>query len=159
MDRETPFSWCMSLLVGGCEGAYMAWKTEPSENVRTASPARGPSDLGGLRVLVVEDSWHVGTGLRVLLETWGATVDGPVATTADAMRLVSERTPDVAIVDIDLRDGERSYVLIDRLQDRGIRIVVLTGYADVSLQKGKTAVVLQKPARDEVLIASLRKRQ
>jgi ActR/RegA family two-component response regulator len=75
------------------------------------------------------------------------------------MRLVSERTPDVAIVDIDLRDGERSYVLIDRLQDRGIRIVVLTGYADVSLQKGKTAVVLQKPARDEVLIASLRKRQ
>ena len=95
----------------------------------------------------------------MLLEARGATVDGPVATIADAMRLVSERTPDVAIVDINLRDGELSYELIDRLQDRGIRIVVLTGYADVSLQKGKTAVVLQKPARDEVLIASLRKRQ
>jgi CheY-like chemotaxis protein len=134
----------------------MAWKTE---NVRTASPARGPSDLGGLRVLVVEDSWDISTGLRVLLEAWGATVDGPAATTADAMRLVSERTPDAAIVDINLRDGERCYELIDRLQDRGIRIVVLTGYADVSLQKGKAAVVLQKPARDEVLIASLRKRQ
>jgi CheY-like chemotaxis protein len=134
----------------------MAWKTE---NVRTASPARGPSDLGGLRVLVVEDSWDISTGLTVLLEAWGATVDGPAATTADAMRLVSERTPDAAIVDINLRDGERCYELIDRLQDRGIRIVVLTGYADVSLQKGKAAVVLQKPARDEVLIASLRKRQ
>jgi len=72
------------------------------------------------------------------------------------MRLVSESTPDVAIVDINLRDGELSYELIDWLQDRGIRIVVLTGYADVSLQEGKVAVILQKPARDEVLIASLR---
>ena len=57
------------------------------------------------------------------------------------------------------RDGELSYELIDRLQDRGIRIVVLTGYANVALQNGKAAVVLQKPAREEVLIASLRKRQ
>jgi ActR/RegA family two-component response regulator len=95
----------------------------------------------------------------MLLEAWGATVDGPVATTSDAMRLVSENIPDAAIVDINLRDGERSYELIDRLQDRGIRIVVLTGYADVSLPKGREAVVLQKPAREEVLIASLRKRE
>jgi FixJ family two-component response regulator len=72
------------------------------------------------------------------------------------MRLVSESTPDVAIVDINLRDGELSYGLIDRLLERGIRIVVLTGYADVSIQEGKAAVILQKPARDEVLIASLR---
>lgn len=129
------------------------------QNNRDTSPARSDSDLEGLRVLVVEDSWHVSTGLRMLLEAWGATVDGPVATTADAMRLVTENIPDVAIVDINLRDGERSYELIDRLQDRGIRIVVLTGYADVPLQKGKAAVVLQKPAREEVLIASLRKRE
>jgi ActR/RegA family two-component response regulator len=72
------------------------------------------------------------------------------------MRLVSESAPDAAIVDINLRDGELSYELIDWLQDRGIRIVVLTGYSDVSLQEGKVAVILQKPARDEVLIASLR---
>jgi ActR/RegA family two-component response regulator len=80
-----------------------------------------------------------------------------VATTADAMRLVSESAPDAAIVDINLRDGELSYELIDWLQDRGIRIVVLTGYSDIALQEGKVAVILQKPVRDEVLIASLRK--
>jgi CheY-like chemotaxis protein len=126
------------------------------QNIRSSSPARSPCDLNGLRVLIVEDSWHVSTGLRRLLEAWGATVDGPVATSTDAMRLVSESAPDAAIVDINLRDGELSYELIDWLQDRGIRIVVLTGYADVSLQEGKVAVILQKPARDEVLIASLR---
>jgi ActR/RegA family two-component response regulator len=125
-------------------------------NIYNTSLARSLSDLDGLRVLIVEDSWHVSSGLRRLLEGRGATVDGPVATTADAMRLVSESTPDVAIVDINLRDGELSYELIDWLQDRGIRIVVLTGYADVSFQEGKVAAILQKPARDEVLIASLR---
>ena len=125
-------------------------------NICNTSLARGLSDLDGLRVLIVEDSWHVSSALRRLLEGRGATVDGPVATTADAMRLVSESAPDAAIVDINLRDGELSYELIDWLQDRGIRIVVLTGYADVSLQAGKVAVILQKPARDEVLIASLR---
>jgi ActR/RegA family two-component response regulator len=125
-------------------------------NICNTSPARSLSDLDGLRVLIVEDSWHVSSGLRRLLEGRGATVDGPVATTADAMRLVSESAPDAAIVDINLRDGELSYGLIDWLQDRGILFVVLTGYSDVSLQEGKVAVILQKPARDEVLIASLR---
>jgi DNA-binding response OmpR family regulator len=129
------------------------------QNSSDTSPARSPSDLDGLRVLVVEDSWHVSTGLRMLLEAQRATVDGPVATTADAMRLISNSTPDVAIVDINLRDGELSYELIDRLQGRGIRVVVLTGYANVSLQGRKVAVILQKPVRDEVLIATLRKRE
>ena len=126
------------------------------QDIRTASPARSPFDLDGLRVLIVEDSWHVSTGLRRLLEGRGATVNGPVATTADAMRLVSESAPDVALVDINLRYGELSYELIDWLRDRGIRIVVLTGYSDISLQETKVAVILQKPVRDEVLIASLR---
>jgi CheY-like chemotaxis protein len=129
------------------------------QNSRNTSPARSSSDLDGLRVLVVEDSWHVSTGLRMLLESQRASVDGPVATTADAMRLISNSTPDVAIVDINLRDGELSYELIDRLQGRGIRVVVLTGYANVSLQGRKVAVILQKPVRDEVLIATLRKRE
>ena len=126
------------------------------QNIRNTSPACSSGDIDGLRVLIVEDSWHVSTGLRRLLEGRGATVFGPVATTADAMRLVSESAPDVALVDINLRDGELSYELIDWLQGRGIRVVVLTGYSDISLQKGKVAIILQKPVRDEVLIASLR---
>ena len=116
----------------------------------------GPSDLDGLVVLVVEDSWQVGTGLKMLLEAWGAEVVGPVATTTDAVRLISERTPDVALVDINLRGGERSYELIDRLYDRGIRIVVISGYVDVSPARGKAAAILQKPMRENLLFESLR---
>jgi hypothetical protein len=64
----------------------------------------------------------------------------------------------VAIVDINLRHGERSYGLIDCLYDRGIRVVVMTGYAETALPQGKAAVILQKPIREHVLLATLRPR-
>src|SRR5689334_11805032 len=91
-------------------------------------PAVGSLTLSGLYVLIVEDSWDVGTGLKMLLESWGADVAGPAATTAEARQMISERTPDVALVDINLRDGEQSYCLINQLHDQGIRIVVISGY-------------------------------
>lgn len=119
-------------------------------------PQAKPSDLNGLCALVVDDSWQVATGLKMLLESWGAEVLGPAATTADAERLISARNPDVAIVDINLRHGERSYGLIDQLYDRGIRVVVMTGYADASVSPGKAIAILQKPMREDLLIATLR---
>ena len=103
-----------------------------------------PSDLMAY-VLVVEDSWQVGTGLKMLLESWGADVIGPAATTADAERMVSERRPDVALVDINLRGGERSHGLIDRLYDQGIRVVVITGYADASLPPARRPQSCRSP--------------
>jgi DNA-binding response OmpR family regulator len=57
-------------------------------------------DLSGQRILVVEDSWHLGVALKSLLRSVGAEVVGPVATSADAERLVAEQVPDVAIVDL-----------------------------------------------------------
>src|SRR5215813_7702005 len=112
--------------------------------------------LSDLCVLVVEDSWDVGTGLKMLLESWGAVVSGPAATTAEAVRLVCERTPNVALVDINLRDGEQSYCLINQLHEQGISVIVISGYADVSPAAGKVAVILQKPIREDVLLASIR---
>jgi CheY-like chemotaxis protein len=111
--------------------------------------------LSGLRVLIVEDSWHVATSLTELLNAWGVDALGPVATTADALRLMSESTADVALVDINLRGGERAHDLIDRLNDQGIRIVVISGYADISVAPAKVAAVLRKPVRSEVLLQSL----
>jgi hypothetical protein len=62
----------------------------------------------------------------------------------------------VALVGINLRGGALAYDLIDQLHDQGIRIVVLTGYADVLLKQGKVAAVLQKPVRENLLVRSLR---
>jgi len=67
------------------------------------------SDLRGLRVLVVEDSWHVARALKSILEDLRMQVAGPAATLAEAERLVAAQIPEVAIVDIQSqgRDGLR----------------------------------------------------
>jgi DNA-binding response OmpR family regulator len=119
-------------------------------------PGPGSSELQGMGILLVEDSWQLGKAMKALLRKLGAEVAGPAATTADAERLVAERTPDVAIVDITLRDGERANNLIDRLQEQRIPVIVITGYATVSLPPGKAEAILQKPVSKEELLATLR---
>ena len=119
------------------------------------SPELNASDLKGLCVLIVDDSSDVATAVKMLLESWGADILGPVATVAEAERMIFERSPHMAIVDITLRGGEQSHSLIDSLCDKGIRVVVLTGDAEAS-STGRVAAILQKPVREDLLLASLR---
>ena len=119
-------------------------------------PTSGSSELKGARILLVEDSWHVGNAIKRLLRALGADVAGPTATVADAERLIAARKPDVAIVDINLRDGEQANPLLDRLQEERIPVIVITGYTEVSLQPGKVEAILQKPVREEQFLAVLR---
>jgi DNA-binding NtrC family response regulator len=127
----------------------------------TSSNTHDPSaaeslELDGLRILVVEDSWHLGIALKNLLRVWGAEVAGPVAAVAEAERLIAERAPDVALIDFNLRGGERADGLIDRLNEHGVRVIVTSGYAAVPLAPGKAAAVLQKPISEAQLLTSLR---
>ena len=76
--------------------------------------ARGSDDdLRGLEILLVEDSQSVADALKQHLEFLGAIVTGPAATTAEAAKLMTERLPQVALVDFHLR-GEDSSGLIAR---------------------------------------------
>jgi CheY-like chemotaxis protein len=106
-------------------------------------PTSGSSELKGARILLVEDSWHVGNAIKRLLRALGADVAGPAATIADAERLIAERKPNVAIVDINLRDGEQANPLLDRLQEESIPVIVITGYTEVSLQPGKVEAIFK----------------
>jgi CheY-like chemotaxis protein len=110
--------------------------------------------LSGLRVLVVEDSWHVATAIQSLLRSFGAEVAGPVASTADAERLLAEQLPHVAIVDINLRGGELAYGLIDKLNELAVRVIVVSGYSAPRLQQDKVVAVLQKPITEAELLAA-----
>jgi CheY-like chemotaxis protein len=118
-------------------------------------PEAGSPNLKGTRILLVEDSWQLGMALKSLLRSFDADVDGPVATTKDAERLISEHVPDAAIIDVNLRQGERSYGLIDQLVGRGVPVVVTSGYSDLPMVSAK-AHILAKPISEEKLIAILR---
>ena len=117
-------------------------------------PNGGASDLRGVRVLVVEDTWLVAKALKTALEGLGMVVAGPASNTADADRLVVEETPDLAVVDVNLK-GEMAYGLIDRMHDRGVRVVVVSGYAVLPSSTKKAAAILQKPFSGAELQATL----
>ena len=125
-----------------------------SLNGDDASGARS-SNLRGMRILLVEDSWQLGMALKSLLRSFEAEVDGPVATTTDAEHLISAHVPDAAVVDINLRKGERSYGLIDKLIGQGVPVIVTSGYSDLPMVPAK-AHILEKPISEEKLIAILR---
>ena len=125
-------------------------------------PAPGPAEpsagLNGIRILVVEDSWHIGQALAELLQLMGAEVIGPAPTTTRALSLLAERSPHAAIVDFTLRDGERADSLINRLHTQGVPIVVISGNEALPSQTVKAATaVLSKPFSDEQLLAVLRR--
>ena len=112
--------------------------------------------LHGVRVLVVEDGWQVADALRLLLQKMGMLVAGQVATTEAARRLVGEGKPDLALVDINLK-GEMAFGLIDWLHDRGIRIVVISGYGDLPRSLETFAVLLHKPFSATALQTTLQR--
>jgi DNA-binding NtrC family response regulator len=105
---------------------------------------------------VVDDSWHVAKAMTRLLKALGAEPAGPVATDADARRLIVERRPDVALVDFNLRDGELASDLIDHLRDKSIGVIVITGYEVIPLAPEKVHAILQKPVSEAQLVTTVR---
>jgi len=117
---------------------------------------RDDSSLKGVRVLVVEDAWHVAHALKSALEQVGMEVSGPAATTADARRLIAERMPRVAVVDVNLK-RETACGLIEELHDQGVSVVVVSGYAMPPVSASQVAAILQKPFSGSELLGALRR--
>lgn len=111
--------------------------------------------LKGVRVLVVEDNWHVARALELTLQRLGMCVVGPAATTEDARRLVAAHLPAVALVDVNLK-RELACSLIDDLHDQGVRTIVVSGYAVPPVPAEKVSTILQKPFSADELMTALR---
>ena len=80
--------------------------------------------LGGLRVLLVEDSEYLGELLHDVLQDAGAIVVGPAGSAAEALELLHEPV-DVACLDIQL-GRETSFGLADHLEGCGIPFLFVT---------------------------------
>ena len=115
---------------------------------------RNDSELAGVRVLVVEDAWHVARAMKGLLQSLGMEVIGPAATVSEAEQYAAAQMPALALIDINLK-GEMAYSLIDHLHDEGIPIIVVSGYAVLGSLTEKAVAILQKPYEASELIAAL----
>ena len=112
------------------------------------------SALNGVRVLVVEDTWHVAKAIKGALEQLGMHVIGPTATTAEARRLTAAEKPRLALVDVNLKH-EMACDLIGELHAQGILVIVVSGYASIPIAKENIAGYLQKPFSGTELIKVL----
>ena len=79
------------------------------------------------RILVVEDEPLIAMMLEDFLEVLGKEMAGQADTVADALALVEGGGIDAAILDVNLRGGEKSWAIADALAARGVPFVFATG--------------------------------
>lgn len=103
-------------------------------------------------VLICEDEPIIAMDLQMLVEDLGFTVIGPCSTMSEARGLVADMQPDVAILDVNLSDGE-VFPLADDLLSAGTRLIFHSGHCQASDISARFpgAELSEKPYRTSVL--------
>ena len=97
-------------------------------------------------VLVVEDEPLIAMMLEDFIDVLGHRVAGTADTVATALPLVGGGGIDVAILDVNLRGGERSWPVADALAERGVPIIFASGGGDNDIvDRHRRAPRLDKP--------------
>src|SRR3954447_17956669 len=94
---------------------------------RGPAPGPPPPAPEGWLVLVVEDEFLIAMDLELLLRRHGWRLLGPAATVGEALRLLRSGTPDVALLDINLR-GEPVTPVAEALRPRRVPFVLASAY-------------------------------
>ena len=114
-----------------------------------------PTDLAGLRVLVVEDDMLIAIYIEEALRDLGCVVVGPVGKLDAAMRMADGEVLDAAILDVNIRGGH-VYPVADRLRARGIPFALASGYGDWALPEAfRNQPRLTKPFTEQELEAQM----
>jgi CheY-like chemotaxis protein len=98
-------------------------------------------------ILVVEDDPVVAWSARDVLEDAGHEVLGPAYDVAEALRLVAERRPDLALVDINLAGADEGVGLARTLKAaHGVRSLFVSGQVNAARSNQDAAIgLLRKP--------------
>jgi len=88
--------------------------------------------LGGKSILIVEDEFIIGMMLCKEIARAGGNSIGPVTSIASGLKEIEAQIVDAAILDAKLVDGSGA-VLADRLEQRRIPFVVISGYDEADL--------------------------
>lgn len=117
---------------------------EGDESVPEA-PSLPPIELNAKRLLLVEDSMMIALDAQAMLSEEGLDVE-VAGTIADADRLLSVDSFDVAVLDVNL-SGETSFGVADRLVTLGMPFVFATGYGEsiVMPERFRSVPVVSKP--------------
>lgn len=111
--------------------------------------------LEGVHVLVAEDDHLQCDGICSVITDIGASVVGPAHSLSEAHRLVTSRSIDIAVVDIDLGDGN-SFDFARILTSQNLPFIFATGYDCRQIPADFEQVkCLEKPFTEHALVSAL----
>ena len=84
--------------------------------------------------MILEDELLIALELQHIVEQLGGTVIGPAGSVEGALQLLSETTPDAALLDVDLREA-RVTPVVQACRDRNVPFVLVTGYGRLELEE------------------------
>ncbi|MES2989381.1 MAG: response regulator [Pseudomonadota bacterium] len=97
-------------------------------------------------ILLVEDEPLIAMMLEDFLDALDHDVAGSADNVASALELIGEGGVDAAILDVNLRAGEQSWPIADKLAELGIPFVIATGGGGDSIAEAhRGRPVLSKP--------------
>jgi DNA-binding NtrC family response regulator len=88
----------------------------------------------GSRLLIVEDELLIALELQSIVEQLGGTVVGPARSVEGALQLLSDTTPNAALLDVNLREG-RVTPVAQACRDRSVPFALVTGYGRLELDE------------------------
>jgi light-regulated signal transduction histidine kinase (bacteriophytochrome)/CheY-like chemotaxis protein len=121
------------------------------------APPPAPEDLPR-EVLIVEDNMIIALDAEATVRRLGVPGIRTAASVAQAMALIDARTPDFALLDINL-GTETSFAVAERLAGMGVRFAFATGYGeDIAFPPKLLGVArLRKPYTADMLANALRR--
>jgi CheY-like chemotaxis protein len=106
-------------------------------------------------VLVVEDEEMIASLIKEMLLTLGCGQVWVAGTTKDALAVLAQHQPHVAVLDVNL-GGESGFHLAQTLADAGIPFAFASGYGRAGLtEQWASRLMIQKPFKLETLAAAL----
>jgi CheY-like chemotaxis protein len=116
---------------------------------------RSESRFQGLSVLVVEDETLVSLLIESMLSDLGCDDVWYASDVSQALELLAEKTPDAAVLDVNLA-GEQVYPVARLLATAAVPFIFATGYGASGIdQEWASRPVIQKPFQCHKLAAAL----
>ena len=111
------------------------------------------SPLEGLRILLAEDDYLIAMEMEATLQSLGCIVIGPARSVQEIEEIANNVALDGALLDVNLR-GDTIDMVLPVLVDRGVKIVLSSGYEEEALTaKYQGLALITKPYNDATLRA------
>ncbi|HVL77943.1 MAG TPA: response regulator [Sphingomicrobium sp.] len=108
-----------------------------------------------MHAFIIEDEYLIGQSLRDMLEPLGFTTFSFARSEDAAVMGAQAQDIDLITADVRLLPGDGVSAVEAICKDRDIPVVFITGYAEELEDRAPTAVVVQKPVKQERLAAAV----